>query len=116
MASCSSKDKPYFNTGDSFNLPIELFDIETQQPVAILPDMGFYCNIADVSGSSIASPTVLPHPDQVNFKGYLTIAVPSEVTATWKVGKAKFDIKVTVQGVVRHTKKFYFDIEESITP
>lgn len=115
MPSCTDKVKPYFKIGDSFSVPIELVNPETNTNVEITPNMSFECSIVDVSGQEIASPSITPYPDQVANKGWLLMEVPTSVTETWKVGKARFDIKVIIDSAVRHTQDFTFEVRESIT-
>lgn len=115
MPSCTDRVKAYFKIGDSFSVPIELQDPETGLNIEITPNISFECTIVDTSGSVIATPTITPYQNQVADKGWLLMEVPTSVTELWEIGKAKFDIKVSIDGSVRHTKNFTFDIEESIT-
>lgn len=113
--SCTSNLKPYIKVGDSFDVPVQLINTEDGTGIAITQDMSFETKIVDVSGTVIAVPTVTPFPDQVANTGFILISVPTSVTSTWKVGKAKFDIKMSVDVAVKHSQTFSFDIKGAIT-
>lgn len=114
--SCTTNNKPYFKIGDSFDVPIQMIDSTTGLGVEITPSMSFSCSIINLLGEVIATPTVTPYPDQVKDRGYMLLSVPTSVTSTWKVGKVKTDIKMTVGGSVRHSQEFSFYVVEAITP
>lgn len=113
--SCTSNTKPYIKIGDSFDVPIQLIDTTTGEGVEITNDMSLESKIVDLTGNVIATPTITSYPNQVVDTGFLLISVDSTVTATWNVGKAKMDIKFTLDGSVRHSQDFSFYIIEAIT-
>lgn len=114
--SCTTNNKPYFKIGDSFDVPIQMIDSTTGEGVEITAGMVFTCNIVNLLNEVIATPTVTSYADQVLNKGYLLLSVPTSVTSTWKVGKVKADIKMTIGDSVRHSQEFSFNIVEAITP
>lgn len=114
--SCSTNTKPYIKIGDSFNVPIQLVDVSTGNPVEITNTMTITSKIVNLVGEEIAITTVTPYPDQILDKGYLLISVLPSVTETWDVGGAKFDIKFIVDGSVQHSQDFSFNIIGAITP
>lgn len=114
--SCTTNNKPYFKIGDSFDVPIQMIDTLTGDAVEITAGMTFTSNIVNLTGEVIASPTITPYPNQITDKGFLLLSVPPTTTINWEVGKVKMDIKLVVDGSVRHSQDFSFNIIEAITP
>ena len=114
--SCTTNNKPYIKIGDSFDVPIQMIDSTTGEGVEITTGMVFTCTIVNLLNEVIAAPTVTPYADQTLNKGYLLLSVPTSVTSTWKSGKVKTDIKMTIGDSVRHSQEFSFNIVEAITP
>lgn len=119
--SCTSKTKPYgqldpyIKIGDSFDVPVQLVDSETGDGVPITIDMVITSSIVNISGNVIGTPTITPYSDQVTDAGFILLSVPTSVTSTWSVGKAKFDIKIVIGDSVRHSSDFPFEIKQGIT-
>ena len=114
--SCTTNNRPYFKIGDSFDVPIQMIDSTTGEGVEITTGMVFTCTAVNLLNEVIANPTVTPYPDQINDTGYMLLSVPTSVTSTWKIGKVKTDIKMTIGNSVRHSQEFSFYVVESITP
>ena len=113
--SCNSDTKPYIKISDSFDVPIQMINTSTGEAVEITSGMMFSSKIINLQGEVIATPSVVPYLDQTADKGFLLLSVPTSVTSTWKVGKAKTDIKLVVGDSVRHSQDFSFYIIEAIT-
>lgn len=111
-----SNTKAYISIGDSLDVPIQMVDSTNGLGVEITSSMSFSCSIINLLGEVIATPTVTPYPDQVADTGYMLLSVPTSVTSTWQVGKVKTDIKMTVDGSVRHSQEFSFYVVGAITP
>ena len=111
----TSDTKPYIKISDSFDVPIQMIDTSTGEAVEITSSMTFSSKIVNLQGEVIATPKITPYADQTADKGFLLLSVPTSVTSTWKVGKAKTDIKMSLGDSVRHSQDFSFYIIEAFT-
>ncbi|WP_336033413.1 hypothetical protein [Acinetobacter bereziniae] len=101
--------------GDSFAIPIQFYDTKTDKSFAIPDDAILSTKIVNSSKQVIAEPVIRIDPDQVNNAGFIYIEVSPSITQNWKAGAAQLDIKVVLNGQVRHSETIQFMIEASIT-
>lgn len=96
----------YFIAGDDFDLPIQLFngdevlDRNTYEVTSSISGKGFYseCVVTDLPDNKVL------------------LSVSSIDTKTWYEGKAKLDIKVVMNGKVKHSDMFEFIVKKGVTP
>lgn len=105
---------PYLKSGDPFNVPIRL--LLNGAPVEVTDDMQFAVRIIDQRGQTIAEPTATPYANQSHDANKGFVLLQHLDTASWKPGIASYDIKVTINGAVRHTMTLQFAVQASITP
>ncbi|OTG68321.1 hypothetical protein B9T25_06465 [Acinetobacter sp. ANC 4470] len=105
----------YIKIGDSFAVPIQFYDTEQDVGMMITNDMNITAQIVNSSNEVIASPSITVYPDQVIDAGFILLEVPASLTRLWKVGTAQLDIKLEIDGNVRHSQNIQFRIERSIT-
>lgn len=98
-------------TGDSFAVPIQFYDTKTDLGMVLSEDMLITATIINSSQQVIAEP-VITLLDQV---GMILLEVPISITKNWKVGTAQLDLKLEINGNVRHSQNIQFRIERSIT-
>ncbi|MDH2019003.1 hypothetical protein N5J44_07800 [Acinetobacter ursingii] len=104
-----------FKIGDSFAVPIQFYNTELDQGMTITPDMSITARIVNAQNQTIAEPHVTIYPDQLQDKGMILLEVPVSQTATWKEGTVQMDIKLVMNGNVRHSQNISFKIVRSIT-
>lgn len=98
--------------GDSFTVPIQFYDTKTGQGMLLTDDMKFSAHIVNSSQQIIAIPMISVLWDVV---GMILLEVPISVTREWKTGTAQLDIKLEMNGNVRHSQNIQFQIQRSIT-
>lgn len=101
--------------GDSFAIPIQFYDTKTDKGFAIPDDAILSTKIVNSSKQVIAEPEIRIDQDQVNNAGFIYIEVAPSVTEGWKAGAAQLDIKMELNGQIRHSQTIQFLIEASIT-
>ena len=111
-----SKQQCYIKGGDSFSVPIQFIDTETNLGLKITPEMVITSAIKNLRGEVIATVLVEPYADQDINAGFILLSVEPTVTQTWCVGNAFCDVKVALNGQVKHSETITFMIKESITP
>jgi hypothetical protein len=104
----------YFKIGDSFSVPMQLFDTETNQGIEITLAMTITCRLVNSVGTLVSDCVITPYPDQVTDKGWFTISVLD--TTQWTVGVVTGDVKVEIDGSIKHSDNFCFNVVKSITP
>lgn len=104
-----------FKIGDSFAVPIQFYDTELDQGMTITPDMTITARIINAQNQTIAEPQVTRYQDQQQDAGMILLEVPVSVTQNWKEGTAQMDIKLVINGNVRHSQNISFRIVRSIT-
>ncbi|MDV4263303.1 hypothetical protein ACG9XY_12310 [Acinetobacter seifertii] len=104
-----------FKIGDSFAVPIQFFNTETDQGLVITPDMVITSRIVNALNQTIAEPIVTVYPNQAKDTGMILLEVPASKTYLWKEGIAQMDIKLSMNGNVRHSENISFKIVRSIT-
>lgn len=101
--------------GDSFAVPIQFYDKDTSEGY-VIPDNAFLtAKIINSSKQIIAEPIVTIDLDQINNAGFILLEVASLITQSWKAGSAQLDIKLELNGQIRHSQTIHFLIEASIT-
>ncbi|WP_151713356.1 hypothetical protein [Acinetobacter bereziniae] len=98
--------------GDSFTVPIQFFDTNTDQGFLIPTNAILESKIVNSSKQVIAEPMIKIDQDKT---GFIVLEVSSSITRNWKVGTAQLDIKMSVDQQVRHSETIQFLIEASIT-
>lgn len=104
-----------FKKGDTFTLPIQFYNTDTQAGLTLTPNMQITAKIVDASRALIAEPTVRIDDDQLTNPGMILLEVPAAETALWHEGAAIMDIRLQVNDVVKHSQNIQFRIERSIT-
>jgi len=105
---------PTIKTGNSFALTLIARNGETREAILITDNMHFTAKIVDSASKVIAEcqVTVL---DQSLTKGGVLIEVDKSITADWKAGTARTDIKLEIDGLVKNSSTYSFTIEKSIS-
>ncbi|WPO67551.1 hypothetical protein SDC64_00965 [Acinetobacter haemolyticus] len=98
-------------TGNPFSTLVIMRDHKTREAIEIPDGMQIRSRIVNASGHEIAVCEVTIC-DQSEIKGGFTLSVDQTITATWKAGTAKGDIKVNG----KNSGNYSFTIEKSITP
>lgn len=101
--------------GDSFAIPIQFYDTKTNKGFAIPDGAILSTKIVNSSKQVIAEPVIRIDQDQINNAGFIYIEVAPSITQDWKAGAAQLDIKLVLNGQVRHSQTIQFLIEASIT-
>ncbi|MBJ9952167.1 hypothetical protein I5735_03720 [Acinetobacter baumannii] len=101
--------------GDSFAIPIQFYDTKTDKGFAIPDGAILSTKIVNSSKQVIAEPVINIDQDQVNNAGFIYIEVSPSITQNWKAGAAQLDIKLLLNGQIRHSQTIQFLIEASIT-
>ncbi|MBK0062372.1 MULTISPECIES: hypothetical protein [unclassified Acinetobacter] len=104
-----------FKIGDSFAVPVQFYDTESDSGMTITGDMVITARIINAQNQTIAEPQVTVYPDQQQDAGMILLEVPISQTALWKEGTAQMDIKLEMNGNVRHSQNISFRIVRSIT-
>lgn len=104
-----------FKIGDSFAVPIQFYDTQLDQGMMITQDMIITARIINAQNQTIAEPQITVYPDQNADKGMILLEVPVSQTERWKEGTAQMDIKLLMNGNVRHSQNISFRIVRSIT-
>ena len=102
---------PIFKRGDTFVMPIEFFEVETQQS---LPIIGTLTAAVIDSHKLIHTDLVIQLADQSLYPGKGIISCNN--TSEWHTGLAYLDLKLEHNSMVKHTQDFKFYIERSIAP
>lgn len=97
-------------TGNPFSILVIMRDRQTREAIEIPDGTQITSRIVNVSGQEIAMCKVTVC-DQSEIKGGFTLSVDQTITATWKAGMAKGDIKVNG----KNSGNYSFTIEKSIT-
>ena len=98
-------------TGNPFSTLVIIRDHKTREAIEIPDGTQITSRIVNASGQEIAMCEVTVC-DQSEIKGGFTLSVDQTITATWKAGTAKGDIKVNG----KNSGNYSFTIEKSITP
>ncbi|ENX33950.1 hypothetical protein F889_02614 [Acinetobacter colistiniresistens] len=101
-------------TGNDFALLFIVRDADTREPLTLTDNMLFTAKIADASGKEIAVCDVTIC-DQTAIKGGVLLEVDKSITADWKVGKARTDVRLEIDGTVKNSNTISFTIEKSIS-
>lgn len=124
MSNINAFDQPQFifKSGDTFNVPIQLFDLTTGLNEPFTGDFDqakISCLIFDNQNVQIGEADFLIDPDQVSesTKGMALLRLSSEVTKNWKpCKKARFDIAIQdMYGNVAHSETVYFEIQQGLS-
>lgn len=107
------KNLPYFKIGDTLNIPVVWTD-ENDVAIEIPSGAEIACTILTSYGVRFF-PDVIIDPDQVNNTGQFTISLSPETTETFIPCTATLDIRMTFDGVVKHSQDFSFIVKRSIT-
>lgn len=102
--------------GDSLAVPIQFYNPDLNQGFVITDEMSITAQIVNSSNEVIATPVITAYSDQTVDAGFILLEVPASKTRLWKVGTAQMDIKLEINGNVRHSQNIQFRIERSITP
>lgn len=105
---------PFFKAGDTFDLPVQLFDTDSEQGIALTDDMQFSAQVNDKFGRLISVLDVTPYVDQNTHAGFMLLSFVGD-TGHWPIGLAQTDIKLVQYGSIRHSQTIDFDIVRSIT-
>lgn len=97
-------------TGNPFSTLVIMRDSQTREAIEIPDGMQITSRIVNASDHEIAVCEVTIC-DQSEIKGGFTLSVDKTITATWKAGTAKGDIKVNG----KNSGNYSFTIEKSIT-
>lgn len=108
------KNIPYFKIGDTLLIPIQWVDSETDLGIPIASDTLISCTMLTSYGVEYF-PDVIINPDQNGSAGSFTISLPSTITETLKPCTITTDIKIVVNGQVKHSDDFTFSVKRSIT-
>ena len=103
-------------SGDSFAVPIQFIILNSNQGFMITDEMSITAQIVNSSNEVIATPVITAYSDQTVDAGFILLEVPASKTRLWKVGTAQLDLKLEINGNVRHSQNIQFRIERSITP
>lgn len=109
--SCSYKST-LFKQGDSFYLELEILDSQTNEPVEITDDYEISASVNNRFGTHIADFEIVEY-DQILNKGKFALSFND--TSTWPVGEARMDVKIVIDGLVRHSATITFEIIKSET-
>lgn len=104
-----------FKIGDSFAIPVQFYNTETNQGLAITSEMVITSRIVNALNQTIAEPIITVYPNQATDTGMILLEVPVSKTYLWKEGIAQMDIKLSMNGNVRHSQNISFKIVRSIT-
>lgn len=104
-----------FNTGDSFDMPIQLYDTESGTAFEIPDNATFAAQLNNQYGNPIATLSAVRVPDQENFKGYINVTF-SGSTGDWPAGIARTDIKMRIGAAIHTSDPITFKIRRSQTP
>ena len=104
-----------FNTGDTFDMPIQMYDQLTNEAFEIPETATFAAQLNDEYGNSIAILSATRVADQVNFKGYINVTFTG-ATSSWPAGIARTDIKMHAAGATHTSDPIVFRIRRSQTP
>ncbi|EXB25994.1 hypothetical protein J537_2290 [Acinetobacter baumannii 1437282] len=101
-------------TSNSFEMVFIARNGKTREALFITENMHFIAKIVDSASKVIAEcqVTVL---DQSLSKGGVLIEVDKSITANWKAGTARTDIKLEIDGKVKSSNTYSFTIEKSIS-
>lgn len=106
---------PVFKIGDTFALPVQFINTETNDGLELTQDMEISAKIINSMNQIIATPAITVYPDQSENKGFILLEVDPLITNLWKAGSAMFDIKLMMNGQIKHSQDFKFQIQRSIT-
>lgn len=104
-----------FKTGDTFGGKCTLRHPVTRKGIPLTPNMSFACTLQTSRGKFIADLEAIPHPDQDNFPGQVILTYSGD-TSHWPEGIIQTDLKVMINGVIKHTGTMSFPAEKGITP
>lgn len=106
----------FFYIGDSFNLPIQLYDEATDTPITIDNTIEVKSSIAQVINGVpnivLATCTVTPMAEQ----GFVMLSVDPVITSTFPICNAIIDFKVLVNGQIKTSQSIPFQIKKGATP
>ncbi|WP_043969739.1 MULTISPECIES: hypothetical protein [unclassified Acinetobacter] len=105
---------PTIKTGNSFSLLFIARNGKTREAILITDNMHFTATIVDSTGKEIAVCDVTVC-DQASTKGAVLLEVDKSITANWKAGMARTDIKLNIDGKVKNSSTYSFTIEKSIS-
>ena len=102
--------------GDTFNAAIRIYDEFAKLPVVIDESITFASYVKDSIGNIIAVVEVQLY-DQIESAGWISLYVPSSVTALWPVGHAYMDVRTIIDSkTIVTSDTIEFIIEPSLTP
>ena len=109
-----NKNIPYIKIGDTLNIPVDWVDSETGEGVSIDSNVTIECTFLTSYGVEFF-PDIIIDPDQLNRKGKFQIRLASSITETLLPCIVTTDLKVIINGQVRHSADFNFEVRRSIT-
>lgn len=104
-----------FTTGDTFDMPIQFYDVDTDEAFEIPEDATFAAQLNDQYGNLIAALVATRVADQVAFPGYINVSF-SGSTANWPAGTARTDIRMHAGNATHTSDPIVFKIRRSQTP
>ncbi|RYY79919.1 MAG: hypothetical protein EOO69_04435 [Moraxellaceae bacterium] len=104
-----------FTTGDTFDMPIQFYNTETNEPFEIPEDATFTAQLNNEYGNSIATLSAARVADQVGFKGFINVTFPGSTTS-WPAGTARTDIRMYASSATHTSDPIVFKIRRSQTP
>lgn len=114
-SSCVDHKLPYIKVGDTVNIPIYWVDADTGEGIEIDSTITVECTLLTSYGVEFL-PDVIIASDQIADKGKFTIHLPDSLTLTMKPCIITTDFKISVNGQVKHSDDFTFEVRRSITP
>lgn len=106
---------PYFKIGDTFQVQIQWVDKNTGLGIPITQNIQVACRLL-TSYNVEFLPDVIIAPDQDTQAGFFTLFLGPDITSTFKPCTITTDIKITIDGQVKHSEDFSFIVKRSITP
>lgn len=104
-----------FTTGDTFDIPVQFYDVDTNEAFEIPEDATFAAQLNDQYGKPIATLSATRVADQVAFPGYINVTFTGS-TASWPVGTARTDIRMHAGNATHTSDPIVFKIRRSQTP
>lgn len=86
-----------FKRGSTFSISLRLIDLDTNKPVQITEDMQLISKLNDEYGQLISDLIATPFlgQEQEDIAGWIHFTVPNNTDSSiWRLGDAKFDLKV----------------------
>lgn len=92
--------RPYFKTGSDLNIPIRIIGATASSIQSCVRVKSNWRLIGEFTASQEGDYTIL--------------SIPAATTATWQDAVAVMDIKVAIDGKIKHSETYEFDVKRSV--